>query len=69
MDIAKLPFDTDAMLAGLRLWVDIESPTFDAARGFVTKLGKQIAVAEDFPAFIVNLMLMPMINAVAASTA
>jgi 3-hydroxybutyryl-CoA dehydrogenase len=39
-----------------------EDATFDAARGFVTRLGKQIAVAEDFPAFIVNRMLMPMIN-------
>ena len=32
MDIAKLPFDTDTMLAGLRPWVECESPTFDAAR-------------------------------------
>ena len=32
MDIAKLPFDADTMLAGLRPWVEIESPTFDAAR-------------------------------------
>jgi glutamate carboxypeptidase len=32
MDITKLPFDTEAMLAGLRPWVEIESPTFDAAR-------------------------------------
>jgi glutamate carboxypeptidase len=32
MDIAKLPFDTETMLAGLRPWVEIESPTFDAAR-------------------------------------
>jgi glutamate carboxypeptidase len=32
MDIAKLPFDADTMLAGLRPWVDCESPTFDAAR-------------------------------------
>jgi 3-hydroxybutyryl-CoA dehydrogenase len=39
-----------------------EDATFDAAREFVTKLGKQFAVAEDFPAFIVNRMLMPMIN-------
>ena len=31
MDIAALPFDADAMLAGLRPWVDCESPTFDAA--------------------------------------
>ena len=32
MDIAKLPFDADTMLAGLRPWVECESPTFDAAR-------------------------------------
>jgi 3-hydroxybutyryl-CoA dehydrogenase len=39
-----------------------EDATFDAAREFVTTLGKRFAVAEDFPAFIVNRMLMPMIN-------
>src|SRR5947208_10819413 len=37
-------------------------PTFEATRQFVGKLGKTIAVAEDFPAFIVNRVLMPMIN-------
>ena len=37
-------------------------PTFEATKQFVTKLGKTIAVAEDFPAFIVNRVLMPMIN-------
>ncbi|GIX16713.1 MAG: 3-hydroxybutyryl-CoA dehydrogenase [Rhodothalassiaceae bacterium] len=36
--------------------------TFETARAFVTSLGKEIAVAEDFPAFIVNRILMPMIN-------
>ena len=36
--------------------------TFEAARAFVASLGKDIAVAEDFPAFIVNRILMPMIN-------
>jgi 3-hydroxybutyryl-CoA dehydrogenase len=36
--------------------------TFDSTRQFVTKLGKTIAVAEDFPAFIVNRILLPMIN-------
>jgi 3-hydroxybutyryl-CoA dehydrogenase len=39
-----------------------DDATFDTARAFVTKLGKQIAVAEDFPAFIVNRILLPMIN-------
>src|SRR3954470_23531480 len=32
MDITKLPFETDTMLAGLRPWVECESPTFDAGR-------------------------------------
>src|SRR6267378_1925189 len=36
--------------------------TFEATKQFVGKLGKTIAVAEDFPAFIVNRVLMPMIN-------
>jgi 3-hydroxybutyryl-CoA dehydrogenase len=36
--------------------------TFDTAKEFVGKLGKQIAVSEDFPAFIVNRILLPMIN-------
>lgn len=31
MDIASLPFDASSMLAGLRPWVECESPTFDAA--------------------------------------
>jgi len=32
MDITQLPFDADTMLAGLKPWIEIESPTFDAAR-------------------------------------
>jgi glutamate carboxypeptidase len=32
MDITTLPFDANTMLAGLRPWVECESPTFDAAR-------------------------------------
>src|SRR3981189_2088500 len=36
--------------------------TFEAAKEFVTRLGKQVAVSEDFPAFIVNRILLPMIN-------
>ena len=35
---------------------------YDLAQELVTRLGKKIANAEDFPAFIVNRMLMPMIN-------
>ncbi|MFN5714410.1 MAG: 3-hydroxybutyryl-CoA dehydrogenase [Bradyrhizobium sp.] len=40
-----------------------DDATFDAAKAFVAKLGKQVAVSEDFPAFIVNRILLPMINA------
>jgi 3-hydroxybutyryl-CoA dehydrogenase len=36
--------------------------TFEASKEFVTRLGKTVAVAEDFPAFIVNRILLPMIN-------
>ena len=36
--------------------------TFETSKAFVAKLGKTIAVAEDFPAFIVNRILLPMIN-------
>lgn len=36
--------------------------TFDVAKMLVDKLGKTMAVSEDFPAFIVNRILMPMIN-------
>ena len=39
-----------------------DAETFRAAEGFVTKLGKTAVVAEDFPAFIVNRILLPMIN-------
>ena len=39
-----------------------ETETFDTARKFVDSLGKVSAVAEDFPAFMVNRILMPMIN-------
>jgi 3-hydroxybutyryl-CoA dehydrogenase len=36
--------------------------TFETTKQFIAKLGKQIAVSEDFPAFIVNRILLPMIN-------
>src|ERR1700733_14534314 len=39
-----------------------DDPTFELTKQFISKLGKQIAVAEDFPAFIVNRILLPMIN-------
>jgi 3-hydroxybutyryl-CoA dehydrogenase len=39
-----------------------DKDTFDACYGVVEQLGKTAATAEDFPAFIVNRILMPMIN-------
>ena len=39
-----------------------DDATFDAALDLVARLGKTAAVAQDFPAFIVNRILMPMIN-------
>jgi 3-hydroxybutyryl-CoA dehydrogenase len=39
-----------------------DDSTFEASKEFVAKLGKQVAVSEDFPAFIVNRILLPMIN-------
>src|SRR6185436_10501556 len=36
--------------------------TFKQIRELADKLGKVVAVAEDFPAFIVNRILVPMIN-------
>ncbi len=36
--------------------------TFEETKAFVSKLGKTISVSEDFPAFIVNRILLPMIN-------
>jgi 3-hydroxybutyryl-CoA dehydrogenase len=39
-----------------------DEETFRKSNDFVTALGKTITVAEDFPAFIVNRILLPMIN-------
>lgn len=39
-----------------------EEATFAIAREFVASLGKSVAVSEDFPAFMVNRILLPMIN-------
>ncbi len=39
-----------------------DEPTYKACLAVVNKLGKTAAPAEDFPAFIVNRILMPMIN-------
>jgi 3-hydroxybutyryl-CoA dehydrogenase len=39
-----------------------DDATFEASKEFIAKLHKTIAVSEDFPAFIVNRVLLPMIN-------
>ena len=39
-----------------------DEPTFQAVQALARKLGKITAVSEDFPAFIVNRILVPMIN-------
>ena len=39
-----------------------DAPTYEAAVSFAQSLGKTTANAEDFPAFIVNRVLIPMIN-------
>ncbi len=39
-----------------------DEPTYQALHDVVKRLGKTAASAEDFPAFIVNRILMPMIN-------
>lgn len=39
-----------------------EEEIFKTAKEFATSLGKTVTVSEDFPAFIVNRILLPMIN-------
>jgi 3-hydroxybutyryl-CoA dehydrogenase len=39
-----------------------DEPTYTAVRELAVTLGKRTASAEDFPAFIVNRILLPMIN-------
>ncbi len=39
-----------------------DEESFRKSNDFVTALGKTVTVAEDFPAFIVNRILLPMIN-------
>ena len=42
--------------------IQTEQATFAAVRELAERLGKTVSVAEDFPAFIVNRILLPMIN-------
>ena len=39
-----------------------ENTTFDTAKTLIARLGKTFTVSEDVPAFIVNRILLPMIN-------
>ncbi len=39
-----------------------DDATYNATRDLAHRLGKTVAMAEDFPAFIVNRILLPMIN-------
>ncbi len=39
-----------------------EEDTYQAARALAERMGKTVVTAEDFPAFIVNRILLPMIN-------
>jgi len=39
-----------------------DSTTYETAVDFARSLGKTTAISEDFPAFIVNRILIPMIN-------
>jgi 3-hydroxybutyryl-CoA dehydrogenase len=39
-----------------------DDATFEAAKVFAAKLDKTVTVSEDFPAFIVNRILLPMFN-------
>ena len=49
-------------LAELIRGIATDEVTFDAVREVVLKVGKVPANSEDFPAFIVNRILMPMVN-------
>jgi 3-hydroxybutyryl-CoA dehydrogenase len=39
-----------------------EDETFEASKALIDRLGKTVAVSEEFPAFMVNRILLPMIN-------
>jgi 3-hydroxybutyryl-CoA dehydrogenase len=39
-----------------------DDETFDSVQALATRLGKATAVAEDFPGFVVNRVLLPMVN-------
>src|SRR6201994_3621693 len=55
------PVPREQVVEGIR-GIATKDDTFEAAKGFVTRLGKTATMSEDFPAFIVNRILLPMIN-------
>src|SRR5207237_12967 len=44
-----------------------DEPTFGTTRNLVARIGKTSVGAEDYPAFIVNRVLLPMINEAACA--
>ncbi|MEQ8335098.1 3-hydroxybutyryl-CoA dehydrogenase [Nisaea sp.] len=50
------------LLVELIRGIATEQDTFEAVQALAVALGKTVSVAEDFPAFIVNRILLPMIN-------
>ena len=57
-----LPPDVDSPFAALAGELASALPTYERAVAFAKSLGKITSNAEDFPAFIVNRVLVPMIN-------
>ena len=57
-----LGVDVLAKDAVIKFGLATSQETYDTSIRFVESLGKTIANAEDFPAFIVNRILLPMIN-------
>ena len=53
---------TKMQLVELIRGIATEDATFESAKDFIARLGKTATLSEDFPAFIVNRILLPMIN-------
>ena len=53
---------TKMQLVELIRGIATEDATFEVAKVFIARLGKTATLSEDFPAFIVNRILLPMIN-------
>ncbi len=53
---------TKMQLVELIRGIATEDVTYETAKALIARLGKTSTVSEDFPAFIVNRILLPMIN-------